>query len=396
MDRVIDRLDDFSLLVALWFVYAGSLAFSLVLFLVRRRFPGSRFWLAGQLLFSFSVALTLAHAMGAAYDYLVAANAALLASILVQGHALWAFSENRPFPVVLYGAVLAVFPAWFALGGLTGRIIVISGLIGAAALWNASVVIRMKGRGYRSASLAMACYFATIALAAFGRVFMTLRGRLPISLENEGRLSVPSCLFGIGIAFFNLFGYFLLSAVRSENELKHAGDALAERNMQLARLVSLKDSLINVLGHDLRAPLSSASGYARKHLLAYQGDLNDKRESLAALCEGLDRSARLLDNLVEWARSESGKLELKAELISLAYAAREAAKDVSSMAEAKGIRLELPASDVNAYADPRAVITVFRNLLSNAIKYSHPRGTVRVSLSSGHWRRADRNSTRLN
>jgi signal transduction histidine kinase len=382
MEAFVDSLDIFTLLVAMSLVYLGSFAFSLVLFFVRKTFAGAKHWLAGQGLLAFGIIGMALQSAELPYGLLSVSNVALIGSALLLGHALWRFRSQKPFPVAMYLILPMALVAWFAMEsrGVAARIVVFSGLLCLLSLWDAYIILRDQTNRYRLASIVASLYFFAIALSAGLRVVTTIAGSPPITIYEEGRMSAFSYLMAILVAFFNLFGYFIMSAVRNEEELHDTGDALRERNRRLLRLVSMKDALISVLGHDLRAPISSAARYTRNQLLEYEGDLNGKRDNIATLAEGLDRAALLLENLVEWARSESGKLELKPEPLSLAKVVGEAASDVASTAEDKGILIRMPVDDAYAAADSRAALTVFRNLLSNAIKYSKPGGSIGVRI----------------
>lgn len=385
MERFFSSLSIQTLVVALSLVYLGSLAFSLTLYAVRKTFPGARQWLGGQGLLALGVIGLAAQILGLPYEILVIANVALLGSVILMGHALWRFRGDRRFPLAVYGILPISFGLWFAMAetGVGPRIVLFSGLLAAISLLDAWILLHRQERGFRAAYAMASLYFFIVALLGVGRAVATLLGNMPLSLYNEGRMGAIAYMLAILTAFFNLFGYFIMSAVRTERELKETGIALQERNQRLMRVVSMKDALISVLGHDLRGPLASAAHYTRNQLLEYSGDLNDKRESVATLAEGLDRASSLLENLVEWARGESGKLELNHESLSLAHTASEAAADVASVADDKGVTISLPENDLMATADSRATVTVFRNLLSNSVKYCREGGTVSVRLSVG-------------
>lgn len=381
----LDRLDSFTLLAALSAFYLGSFVFSCTLYAARARFPGAGLWLGGQALLAIGMAGTAFQAGGLPYALLALSNVSLLASVLLLGHALWRFSLGRGFPSFLYLTLPLAAAAWFVLGAAAvgARIVIFSFALGALALFDAAVALRGLRGSYRGAARVSAVYFVTVAAASFGRVIAVAAGSPPPTLYQEGRFGAFSYLMAVLVAFFNLFGYFMLSAVRRESELAVAGEELRAKGERLTRLVAMKDALIGVLGHDLRAPLGSAARYTRSQLLEYEGDLNQKRESVATLCEGLERAAKLLDNLVAWARSESGKMALLFEPLDLGLVLAEAAADIAAQAEAKGVRVELsPGGGLLAGADQRAAATVFRNVLSNAVKYSKAGGAIKAELSS--------------
>lgn len=361
-------------------VYFAGFLFSLALFLVRKTFSGSRQWILGQFFLLVGAFGSGVRLLGWAYGGLLVGDLAYIASGLLLAHAIWRFRGRENFPMLTYFAIPAGALTWFALGkdGAHLYSIALSGLICAIALWDAILLLRKPDPFYRRVFALASVFFLMSAGSAAGRLVYALAGEPSIAIEFKSGISVWIYTAAILGVFFNMFGYFLMSAVRTERELRESQLAIGQRNEKLNRLVALKDSLITVVGHDLRAPISSAARYTRNHLLAYQGDLNDKRESIATLAEGLERAATLLANLVDWARSASGRADLALERCDLAALARESAKDLAAVAERKGLTLDVSGDGACALAEPRACATVFRNLLANAIKYSRSGASIDV------------------
>lgn len=382
MRSAVLNLDIYTLILVQVLVYAGSLGFSLVLFFTRTTFPGAKQWLCGQGLLALGIIGVAAQSFGFPYVTLAFANTALLGSSILLGHGLWRFRSNRPFPLAVYALLPLALILWFLFEdrAVVSRIIIFSGFLTLISAWDASIVLRKPKPGYETASFLTAAYFILVSLGSALRAGSAFFGDTPINIYEEGRMSAAMYLLAILAAFFNLFGYFIMSAVRSEMDLKAANTAVRERNKSLLQVVSMKDSLISVLGHDLRAPISSAARYTRHQLLEYPGDLNEKRESVETLAQGLEHASSLLENLVQWARSASGKLELNPEPASLASLCSQAMVDVAAMATAKSLAIVPPDGDLHVLADPRAAVTVLRNLLSNAIKYSQPGGSIRMGI----------------
>ncbi len=379
-----ETIDIKTLVVAAMVVYVGSFAFSLALYLVRRTFPGARQWILGQAFLVLGALGTGAEIFGMPYGVLVVANVSMLASMLFMGHAIWLFRARTRFPLLLYFILPASVVIWFAFGddGLLARIVYFSGMLSALSAWNASLLLRKPDRFYHRVFVSAAVFFIMGSAAGLLRVFGILLGSVPPTLADQGRMSMLVYVIAILGAFFNLFGYFLMSAVRTEKELLETELAVRQRNERLNRLVGMKDALITVVGHDLRAPIASAARYTRNHLLNWDGDLNQKRESIATLAEGLERAATLLANLVDWARSASGRVEFELERVSLSMMATEAARDLAAVAERKGLSILVPGEPAFARADPRAAATVFRNIIANAIKYSRPAGTIELGFGT--------------
>ena len=368
-----------TLLVSLAVVYFGSVAFALLLFLLRRRFPGAGLWILAQTLLAVGATGVALQSMHLPYGVLAVSNVALLASVIVMGNSIWRFRFGPGFPHWTYAIIPISLGVWFAMMslGVGFRIIVFSGALGILASL-VSLLLLLKPRlEYRAAYLVAGLFYVSVALTGFGRALLVVWGRVPQSIADSGSMDGYVYLLGLLTAFFNLFGYSLMASARVEHDLFLRDDEKRRQNEELMETLATKDTLIAVLGHDLRAPVWSASRYVRGHLVEFSGDLNTKRENIETLAEGLERISSLLDSLLEWAMCASGRIKLNPESISVATVASEASADLLSTARAKRVTLEPPDGDGLIMADPRALATVFRNILSNAIKYSRQDGTVR-------------------
>jgi len=95
--------------------------------------------------------------------------------------------------------------------------------------------------------------------------------------------------------------------------------------------------------------------------------------------------SKMLDNLLHWAVSQLGRMEVNPETIDLCGLAEDTINLMESSAKGKNIRLVSQiAVNTLARGDKRMVETIMRNLLSNAVKYSHNGGEVRISSASGN------------
>lgn len=376
-----------TLTFALSAVYLGSALLSLLLHLFHRSFPGAKLWILGQCLLATGGICVTAQSLGIGYDVLVIANTSLLAGILVMGHAIWLFKLRKSFPVWSYIIIPLSAIAWFALGNayIGLRVLIYSGLLGILAGAISLGIVRNPGKEFRGISAYATLYFACLSFIGLIRVVGVAFGRVPITIAQSGALGSIEYLMALFVAFFNLFGFFLLSSVKVEHDLKAREGELRNRNEELVETVKTKDALIAVLGHDLRAPVWSATKYVRGHLVDFKGDLNTKRESIETLAEGLERISGLLDSLLEWALCASGRTKLQAEPVHVDEVLAEAIADIASVASEKGVHLSLPdiytaGGFLTIHADRRALGTVFRNLLSNAIKYSRKGSQIRLAM----------------
>ncbi len=144
----------------------------------------------------------------------------------------------------------------------------------------------------------------------------------------------------------------------------------------------LKRGVISTVSHELKTPLTSVR--MAIHLLLEEdlGPLNQEQsEVMIAAEEDSERLNRILENLLDIGRMESGKARLDFRAISPHILALDAAEPFRSACQDRGITLaaDLPDDLPEVWADPTRVTHVFANLFSNALKYTDPGGNVGLS-----------------
>jgi signal transduction histidine kinase len=172
----------------------------------------------------------------------------------------------------------------------------------------------------------------------------------------------------------------------SNRELDRFSRELKRANERLKKLDELKSNFISTASHELRTPLTSIKGYVSIVLQSKIGVLNDKqREFLGYVKESTDRLHRLLDELLDLSRIESGRVEMKMAKTDLAPLLHEEMMIFNVQAEAKQITIEPDIAEnlPPVYCDPDKIRQVVDNLLSNAIKYTPSGGTI--TLSAKNW-----------
>lgn len=174
----------------------------------------------------------------------------------------------------------------------------------------------------------------------------------------------------------NISGYHGVS--RDITERKKAEKQLKEREKQLRELNSTKDKLFSIIAHDLMNPFNAILGFSdllikgRKNL-----DSSESQNYLEIINSSAKNTLILLDNLLNWAKSQSKRIVYKPEKINLASIASEIIEISSLSAKTKAISLNyLQTDDVEVYADVDMLKTILRNLISNAIKFTNPNGKI--------------------
>ncbi|WP_269525256.1 PAS domain-containing sensor histidine kinase [Coraliomargarita parva] len=174
----------------------------------------------------------------------------------------------------------------------------------------------------------------------------------------------------------------LVLNVRNVSKRKKAEQALVESEARLRELNATKDKLFSIIAHDLRSPFNSIIGIS--DLLTdksqpYEAD--DLEWCLETINGSAKNTLALLDNLLNWARSQTGQIHLVPELVDLSDVLRDAVALSLSASILKRVAFTYdPVDPVRVVADVNLLKTVLRNLLSNAIKYTKPGGEIRISV----------------
>lgn len=192
-----------------------------------------------------------------------------------------------------------------------------------------------------------------------GRIYSIIK--FPIHIEGK-----PTCLAGFSIDI---------------TERKHAEMALKESEARLQELNATKDKFFSIISHDLRSPFNSILGFS--NLLTQQIEEKDYEgigKYAMIIQNSSERAMNLLTNLLEWSRSQMGKMEFTPEKIDISILINEVTALLNDAAQQKSITLYMeiqPNTDV--FVDRLMVGTILRNLLSNAIKFTHPGGEIVIS-----------------
>jgi len=164
---------------------------------------------------------------------------------------------------------------------------------------------------------------------------------------------------------------------RKSRELEAATAELRAANLRLQELDRLKDDFMSSVTHELRTPLASIRAFSE--ILHDDPDLDvaERQRFLAILVSETERLSRLVNQVLDLAKIESGHADWQAEDVDLAEVIEQASISVGQLLEERGLRLELSlARGGGAWvrADRDRLMQVMVNLLSNATKFS-PQGT---------------------
>jgi two-component system sensor histidine kinase/response regulator len=161
---------------------------------------------------------------------------------------------------------------------------------------------------------------------------------------------------------------------------KMAELALMEREKNLIAANATKDKLFSIIGHYLRNPLGSLRDMTKILSHDYPSfDDSERKELLVTMHESTEQVYELLDNLLDWSRSQRGVIQFLPLEFTLFSVANNCCNLLQLSATKKQIEIinDIHPNQV-AFADPSLIHTVLRNLVTNAIKFTYSGGKVRL------------------
>jgi len=181
-------------------------------------------------------------------------------------------------------------------------------------------------------------------------------------------------------------GTLVSSAIRDITERKRIEHALSEKNLELQSAAESKDRFLANMSHELRTPLNAIIGYTGTLLMRLPGPLlPDQEKQLGTIQSSARHLLSLINDLLDVAKVESGKVELNLEPTSCTELIEELATTLRPLAEKKGLQfhLRVPAEEIAVLTDRRTLMQILINLINNAIKYTDA-GSVTVTLQRRH------------
>ncbi|AYB35229.1 tetratricopeptide repeat protein [Chryseolinea soli] len=211
----------------------------------------------------------------------------------------------------------------------------------------------------------------------------TLRLQREKELRTQKKLqNFLFLLVGLTVVVAALVLYLYLVKRRSNKILEAAHATVNEQNLKLQELNATKDKFFSIISHDLKGPLNSLTSFSG--LLLHHTDSLSKEE-IQMLAKDLDKSVKnlfaLLENLLEWSRSQTGNIEFKPEVFDLNAVVEENRALLKAQAQQKKITLNNAGEGAwMVRAHKNSINTVVRNLISNAIKFTGEGGQITTRL----------------
>jgi signal transduction histidine kinase len=163
-------------------------------------------------------------------------------------------------------------------------------------------------------------------------------------------------------------------------------EALKQSELKLKEMNATKDKFFNIIAHDLKNPFTSLMGSSE---LLYLNISQLENKNIVNLAKIINDSAKngyaILQNLLDWSRSQTGLLTINPENINIRNLIDEGISNISQLASNKEIEISSETKDdIFVVTDKNMMKTILRNLLSNAIKFSYRKGKVIISAVIDH------------
>ena len=191
--------------------------------------------------------------------------------------------------------------------------------------------------------------------------------------KNEFQLRVL-IIGSLGLLVFLFFLYRFYNHKKAANKkLRQMNDKLATSENNLRKINKTKDKFFSIIAHDLRNPIGA---FVTMLEFLYHDISSEKNDSIKEDIESLRQNSKyikdLLENLLNWSRSQTNRLQIQIDEFSPHEIVEQVENSLIAQTNAKNITIINKIDpDITVRSDYNMISTVFRNLISNAIKYSH-------------------------
>ena len=160
-------------------------------------------------------------------------------------------------------------------------------------------------------------------------------------------------------------------------ELETSGKELEEARQRLFELNESKSRFLAIAAHELRTPMTAAKTAVSLLQAGMMGPVGEQQlEVLDIIHQNVDRLVRLVNDLLDLARIEAGKVDLECRDFDVSGILRHAAELMAAEAARRSIRIRVQGGPVNWNADSDRVLQVVLNVLGNAVKFTPEGGHV--------------------
>ncbi|MBU3911052.1 MAG: hypothetical protein KKD90_00515 [Candidatus Omnitrophica bacterium] len=166
-----------------------------------------------------------------------------------------------------------------------------------------------------------------------------------------------------------------------KKDIQELKQALLKANQDIERLSRVKSDFVSIISHELRTPLTSIKESVSLVLDGVAGPLNENQSEFLNIAKNnIDRLARLITDILDFSKLESGRITMHKKKANINELVRNVFSSVKDKVEKRGLYFELELSDGldDIWFDPDRIGQVLNNLISNAIKFNKEKGRIRI------------------
>ncbi|MCZ7382473.1 MAG: sensor histidine kinase [Candidatus Methanoperedens sp.] len=167
----------------------------------------------------------------------------------------------------------------------------------------------------------------------------------------------------------------------ANKDLEQKNKELIAANEELKKLDELKSDIISLVSHELKTPLSSIRISAEFLESEAKNDSQIQKEMLAIIIRNIDRLTRLINDILDLSKIDTGKMELQLERVDINEIVNTAIENnkLLSMKKNISITVDIPGNISQVFGDREKLIIVMNNLLENALKFTPDGGSIVLS-----------------
>lgn len=194
------------------------------------------------------------------------------------------------------------------------------------------------------------------------------------------QLGFITVLILLMLIFFVLKKY--IDKNRSNQLLAEKNQVIEKSEQELRILNASKNKFFSIIAHDLKNPFHNVMGYSSLLSKEYDHFNEEERRKFAAdINQSTTNIYRLLQNLLDWSRSQTGRLIYTPTDIEFEQILHKTINVLKPLAQQKNIALQTKFNEgLRIYADPSMIETVLRNLVNNAIKFTPENGLIQIKV----------------
>lgn len=198
-----------------------------------------------------------------------------------------------------------------------------------------------------------------------------------LDIPEIGKLSFEARLVGMDNSSVLCIVRDITSERKNILELESSREALRDANIS-------KDKFFSIIAHDLKNPFNALIGFSSLLNEDFQEFSDEERmEYIKQIYQASESLFSLLENLLEWTKAKTGKLEFSPEIVDINAVIDQNLKILTPEARQKNIEIVFEDSgkeECYVSADKNMLTSIIRNLTANAIKFTHPGGRIVISI----------------